>query len=82
MRYREFCSVVQSKMEDLNVEDRAVSSFVRSAYESIPKGSTPEQQRAYAEVWVLGYKSGKLGANMCSREIFSGLGKLLTEKRA
>jgi len=82
MRYNNFCSIIRSKVEGINFEDRFVSCFVRTAYESLPEGLTSEQQRAYAEVWVSGYQSGRLCANMKSRELLSGLGKLLVGKKA
>lgn len=80
MRYKEFCSIVESQIEGIDINDRSVSSFVRGAYSRIPEGSTPEQQQAYAEVWASGYQSGRLGANMSSRELFSGLRRTLVEK--
>ncbi len=80
MKYEEFCTLIESKVEGLKKDERSVSSFMRTAYESMPKDLNPQQQQAYASVWVSGYQSGKLGANMRSRELLSGLGKVLAER--
>ena len=79
MRYREFLDIVRSEVDGLDVEDRAVSPFVRTAYESLPKGLNQEQQQKYAEVWASGYRSGRLGANMRSVPLLTGLSRKLAE---
>lgn len=75
MEYREFCSVIETQVKGIDVKDRAVSSFVRGAYESLPKGLTPIQERAYANTWASGYLSGRLGTHMRMRPVVTGLAR-------
>lgn len=78
MRYREFCAIVKKEITGLDTESRDVSPFLRTAYESMPRGLTPEQQELHAKTWISGYQCGRLSANMKSRELLSGLGRIIT----
>ncbi len=75
MEYRRFCSIIEREVKGINVEDRSVSSFVRGAYESLPKGLTPYQEKAYAKTWASGFLSGRLSANIRSRPLLVGLAR-------
>ena len=78
MRYKEFRSIVKSKVKRIDLTDRVSRTFLRTAYDSLPKGLNLEQQKAYAEVWAAGYQAGRLEANISSRELLSGLGRKIS----
>ncbi len=75
MDYRGFCSVIKAQVGRIDVKDRAVESFLRTAYDTMPKDLTPDQRRTYAESWASEYQSGRLSANMRSRPLLTGLAR-------
>ncbi len=75
MEYKRFCSIIKREVKGIDVEDRSVSSFVRGAYESLPNGLNPDQEKAYAGAWAFGFLSGRLSANMRSRPLLTGLAR-------